>query len=91
MPKQAARSVSKAMQDRERKVASIGEVKEQPMAMTEVTPEERHQLISIGAYYRAERRGFSPGHELDDWLEAEAEVDRSVTQPTLPTIAKWTE
>ena len=25
------------------------------------------------AYYKAERRGFEPGHELDDWLEAERE------------------
>lgn len=27
------------------------------------------------AYYRAERRGFAPGRELEDWLEAEAEVE----------------
>jgi hypothetical protein len=25
------------------------------------------------AYYKAERRGFEPGHELDAWLEAERE------------------
>jgi hypothetical protein len=25
------------------------------------------------AYYKAESRGFEPGHELDDWLEAERE------------------
>ena len=25
------------------------------------------------AYYKAERRGFEPGYELDDWLEAERE------------------
>ena len=25
------------------------------------------------AYYKAERRGFEPGHELEDWLEAERE------------------
>ena len=25
------------------------------------------------AYYKAERRGFELGHELDDWLEAERE------------------
>ncbi len=23
------------------------------------------------AYFKAEERGFEPGHELDDWLEAE--------------------
>ena len=33
-------------------------------------------LIAERAYYRAERRGFTPGHELDDWLAAEREVTR---------------
>jgi len=37
-------------------------------------PARRHAIIAEAAYYRAERRGFSPGHELDDWLQAEAEV-----------------
>lgn len=36
----------------------------------------RQSLIAEAAYYRAERRGFAPGHELDDWLEAEAELAR---------------
>lgn len=36
------------------------------------------RLIAEAAYYRAERRGFAPGHELDDWLEAEAELARSL-------------
>ena len=25
------------------------------------------------AYFKAEKRGFVPGYELDDWLEAECE------------------
>ncbi len=25
------------------------------------------------AYFKAEQRGFAPGHEQDDWLEAEQE------------------
>ena len=29
----------------------------------------------MAAYYRAERRGFAPGHEVEDWLAAEAEID----------------
>jgi len=39
-------------------------------------PGRRHSVIAEAAYYRAERRGFVPGHELDDWLQAEAEVAR---------------
>lgn len=31
-------------------------------------------MIAAAAYYRAEQRGFAAGHELEDWLAAEAEV-----------------
>ncbi len=27
------------------------------------------------AYLRAQQRGFAPGHEVEDWLAAEEEVD----------------
>lgn len=37
----------------------------------------RRARIAIAAYYRAERRGFAPGHEIEDWLEAEREVDQA--------------
>ncbi|HVY05298.1 MAG TPA: DUF2934 domain-containing protein [Burkholderiales bacterium] len=39
---------------------------------SEPTREER---IAVSAYYKAERRGFAGEAELDDWLEAEREVD----------------
>lgn len=32
------------------------------------------ELVAIAAYYRAERRGFAPGGEIEDWLDAEREV-----------------
>ena len=31
--------------------------------------------IATAAYYKAEARGFEPGHELNDWLQAEAECN----------------
>ena len=40
-----------------------------------IDPDHRRALIAEVAYYRAERRGFEPGHEIEDWLSAEAEVD----------------
>lgn len=43
-------------------------------ARAEVSPEELRKLISEAAYYRAKQRGFAPGHELEDWIQAEAEV-----------------
>lgn len=39
----------------------------------------RHEQIAQAAYFRAERRGFEPGHELEDWLAAESEVDTAAT------------
>ena len=41
---------------------------------TELTSEELNRMIAAAAYYRAEQRGFAAGHELEDWLAAEAEV-----------------
>ena len=35
----------------------------------------RHERIAAAAYQRAEKRGFTAGAELDDWLTAEREVD----------------
>jgi hypothetical protein len=34
---------------------------------------DRFAWIVASAYYKAEARGFSPGQEMNDWLEAEAE------------------
>jgi hypothetical protein len=38
--------------------------------------ENREASIALAAYLIAQRRGFAPGHELDDWLAAENEVDQ---------------
>lgn len=43
-----------------------------------VSAEERQRMIVTAAYFRAERRDFESGHELEDWLEAEAEIDRQL-------------
>jgi hypothetical protein len=40
-----------------------------------VDPQQRASLIARAAYFRSQERGFAPGHELEDWLAAEAEVD----------------
>lgn len=37
--------------------------------------ESREARIAEAAYWRAERRGFTAGQELDDWLAAEKDVD----------------
>ena len=40
-----------------------------------MNPDDRQKRIEEAAYYRAERRGFAPNGELEDWLEAEREFD----------------
>lgn len=37
---------------------------------------DHHADIARAAYFRAERRGFAHGHEIEDWLEAENELRR---------------
>lgn len=45
-----------------------------------VDPQQRAALIARAAYFRAQARGFAPGHELADWLAAESEVDAQLLQ-----------
>jgi len=45
-----------------------------------VGPEQRAALIAEAAFFRAEKRGFAPGYEVEDWLAAESEVDAKLMQ-----------
>jgi hypothetical protein len=45
------------------------------MCRTPRISEDRNACIAEAAYFSAMRRGFSAGHELQDWLAAENEVD----------------
>jgi hypothetical protein len=47
-----------------------------------VDPQQRSALIAKAAYLRALDRGFAPGHELEDWLAAEVEVDAELLRGT---------
>jgi hypothetical protein len=39
----------------------------------ECSPEMETKIAEL-AYYKAEKRGFAPGHELEDWLEAKQDL-----------------
>jgi DUF2934 family protein len=39
-----------------------------------LSPEDVYKLIQESAYFKAKARGFAPGHEVQDWIEAEQEV-----------------
>jgi len=42
--------------------------------------EDRYRMVAEAAYFRAERRGFVPGAELEDWLAAEIEVEELLAE-----------
>jgi len=42
-------------------------------------PEQQYQMIAEAAFFRAEHRGFRGGDPLQDWLEAEQEINLSRT------------
>jgi hypothetical protein len=44
-------------------------------SLANVSAEDRLHMIHEAAYYRAEKRRFAPGHEVEDWAEAEREID----------------
>lgn len=43
-----------------------------------LTADQRQHYVAVAAFYIAERRGFTLGDPVNDWLEAEAEVDRLI-------------
>jgi hypothetical protein len=51
-------------------------------------PADFGALIAERAYFKAERRGFVPGHELEDWLAAEREVVELAAAPEAAAEAK---
>lgn len=40
-----------------------------------IDAQQRFDHICTAAFYKACARQFAPGHELEDWLQAEAEYD----------------
>jgi len=51
------------------------------ISTAEIEPLET--LIARAAYYKAEKRGFIPGHEEEDWLAAEREVCNELETPAV--------
>ncbi|MGR9035443.1 MAG: DUF2934 domain-containing protein [Gammaproteobacteria bacterium] len=37
-------------------------------------PDKFREMVAERAYLKAEKRNFEPGHDMEDWLEAEQEV-----------------
>jgi hypothetical protein len=40
----------------------------------DIDSDEFREMVAERAYCKAEKRGFEPGHEMEDWFEAEQEI-----------------
>jgi hypothetical protein len=47
-------------------------------------PKQLHERIEQRAYQLAEQRGFAPGQEIEDWLQAEREIEAGPARNTPP-------
>ena len=43
---------------------------------SEIEGDDKLSCIALLAYYKAEARGFELGYEMQDWLDAEAEITK---------------
>lgn len=44
---------------------------------TVIPPEDRHRMISEAAYYLAESQGFCGDCDVQNWLDAEVQINRN--------------
>ena len=53
-----------------------------------ILPHASDSMIAELAYFKAEQRGFEPGHEVADWLAAEREVEALLLGTAEPSPKK---
>lgn len=53
-----------------------------PTTASPVTAEKRYQMITEAAYLIAEKHGFDSGRDIENWLEAEAQIDSILSGDT---------
>lgn len=79
-PKSTKRPPASARTASKPKRSTKAAAKPQP----EITPELRRQMIEEAAYLLAERRGFSAGDPVVDWLTAEKDIDKLLAARATP-------
>lgn len=60
--------------------SSAGKSRKNPATPTVYTSAQRLQMINEAAYFFAEKRGFTGGDPMEDWLKAENEIDKRLSQ-----------
>ena len=49
--------------------------KKAALKTTYISNEERYRMVAEAAYHLSEKQGFNPGHDMDNWLLAETEIE----------------
>ena len=85
-PRKTAAKTAKTAKTAVKKVAPAKTAAaRRPPKRAPAVPADRESMVRMAAYLRAERRGFAPGYEIEDWLAAEAEVnERCQATPAAP-------
>ncbi len=51
-----------------------------------VSYQQRYQMIAEAAYLIAEKQDFTPGNEIDNWLQAEQQIDDWITEQGITLV-----
>lgn len=78
MKSASSRTTSSSKRPPLRAVTSEPQCEAVPQAAEAAPDAQRESLIRQAAYSVYLRRGCTPGHALQDWLEAEMEVERQL-------------
>ncbi len=81
-PKAAAKPKAAAPVKKEAAAPAKAAPKKSP-AKTKITPDQYRAYVEVAAYHIAERRGFASGNAQEDWAQAEAEIDRLLSEGIL--------
>lgn len=73
-----------AIDERSELEAELADADDNTAAPAHATREDR---IRLAAYAAAERRGFAPGSEAQDWLDAERQIDGERDEGAAPGSA----
>jgi hypothetical protein len=74
-PSATAKPVTEARPAAPKKAPAVRKAVAKPAISTpKAAGPDRAEMVRMAAFFRAERRGFAPGYEIEDWLAAEVEV-----------------
>ncbi|HEV8332741.1 MAG TPA: DUF2934 domain-containing protein [Steroidobacteraceae bacterium] len=85
-PRRARRQAATAASGAVANARQDADIAQLTAAEAEARAADHEVKVALAAYFIAEKRGFEPGHELEDWLAAEAEIAKAESPSVLTSI-----